>query len=273
MPYFRNDGADIYYDDVGSGPLVIATHGMMSPGYWVISGVSGMLGMAYRVVSLDMRGHGRTRVAEGAAKYDVDTLAGDIGALADHLGADRFHLLSHATGGMVALRYAMANHERLLSLIAISTTSQTAPMSREVFVKQAGIIRATNAGSIYDMMVGSHAGVFLARLAALPDAKRLRVQTELMFRANDPNELADFMLEFFQDPDPRTERLEQISCPTLALVGEHDQPFLQSSRLIADHVPKGEYMELKDIGHMTAFEDGLTTFRVVQDFLEEAGRS
>ena len=86
MPYFNNRHAAVFYDDIGDGPLVIAMHGMMSPGYWALSGVAGWLGLSFRVAAIDLRGHGRTRTPSGDEWFDVETIAGDIGALADHLG-------------------------------------------------------------------------------------------------------------------------------------------------------------------------------------------
>ena len=100
--------AHIFYDDIGSGEAIITTHGVSENGsYWSLPGVSARLAERYRVIDTDMRAHGRTAVHGDPKGYDVETMADDIGALADHLGLDRFHLLTHATGGMVGLRYAM----------------------------------------------------------------------------------------------------------------------------------------------------------------------
>src|SRR5687767_1652221 len=108
MPLLERPGARLYYEDVGRGDeVILTTHGLAENStYWSVPGVTGALAARYRVVSMDMRGHGRSQVTGEPEGFDVDTLAGDIGALADALGLARFHLLAHATGGMVALRYA-----------------------------------------------------------------------------------------------------------------------------------------------------------------------
>jgi pimeloyl-ACP methyl ester carboxylesterase len=128
MAYFQNKNARIYYEDVGQGEPIIANHGLAEDTtYWSEPGVTADLAQKYRVISIDMRGHGRT-VVEGEPKgYDEITMGDDFTALANHLKIGKFHLLSHATGGMVAARYGIRHSDRLLSLILTDTGSETLP--------------------------------------------------------------------------------------------------------------------------------------------------
>jgi len=265
MPFFTHGGADIFYEDVGDGPLVIAAHGMMSPGYWTISGVSGVLGLGYRVVSFDFRGHGRTRATSG---FDVETLASDIGALAGHLGADKFHLVGHGTGGIVALRYAMGHSDRLHSLIAMDCASATAPMPPEHFENQARAIGQTLADDMYRSMRASEAGFFFASLdeAHVPSSADYMITR--MFAGNDPAMLAEFMRGFFADPSPQDERLADIACPTLCAVGEHDMAFRETMTRMVGAIPGAELAVLKGVGHMTAFENPQQTIDLLREFLD-----
>ena len=131
MPYFTRGDVALYYDDTGRGDAIITTHGGCENGsYWGLTGVTARLAETHRVIDLDMRGHGRSWVYSEDKGYDVDSLADDIEQLADHLGLERFHLLTHATGGMVGLRYAMTRSERLLSLMSTDTGSATLPTDR-----------------------------------------------------------------------------------------------------------------------------------------------
>jgi pimeloyl-ACP methyl ester carboxylesterase len=128
MPYVNRGNARLFYDDLGEGEPILTTHGVCENGsYWSLPGVSEKLAARYRVIDTDMRGHGRTIVSGDDKGYDVDTMAEDIAAIADGLGLDRFHLLTHATGGMVGLRYAMHHSDRLLSLMSTDTGSATLP--------------------------------------------------------------------------------------------------------------------------------------------------
>ncbi|MBW2623955.1 MAG: alpha/beta hydrolase, partial [Deltaproteobacteria bacterium] len=71
MAFFQNGNARIYYEDVGEGEPIIANHGLSEDTtYWSEPGVTAALAEYYRVISIDMRGHGRT-VVEGEPKgYD-----------------------------------------------------------------------------------------------------------------------------------------------------------------------------------------------------------
>ncbi|TAJ74217.1 MAG: alpha/beta hydrolase [Sphingobium sp.] len=264
MPYFCNGDAEIFFEDVGAGPLVIAAHGMMSPGYWPISGVSGVLGLSYRVVSFDLRGHGRTHADHG---FDVETMASDIGALADHLGAEKFHLVGHATGGIVVLRYAMRNSARLNSLIVMDCASQTAPMPPEHFAAQAALIAATDRREMFASMKQSGAGFFFRTLTAPQVPSSADEMIARMFAGNDPATLGKFMMSFFADPDPKNELLQAITCPTLCAVGELDEAFVEPVRQIAEAIPGARYQVLEGVGHMTAFENPFSTIDAIDAFL------
>jgi pimeloyl-ACP methyl ester carboxylesterase len=74
-----------------------------------------------------MRAHGRTICRGNSKSYDAETIGDDFGAVADHLGIDQFHLLTHATGGMAGIDYAIRHQDRLLSLMSTDTGSATWP--------------------------------------------------------------------------------------------------------------------------------------------------
>lgn len=76
MAYFQHGNARIYYEDVGKGEPIISNHGLSEDcNYWSETGVTAKLAERYRVISIDMRAHGRT-VVEGEpygfdARYHV----------------------------------------------------------------------------------------------------------------------------------------------------------------------------------------------------------
>ena len=128
MAYFKEGNANIYYEDVGKGDPIIANHGLSEDTTcWSEPGITAALAEKYRVISMDMRGHGRTTIEGDPKGMDEVTLGNDIAALADYLKIGKFHLLSHATGGIVAARYGIRHSDRLLSLLLTDTSSSTFP--------------------------------------------------------------------------------------------------------------------------------------------------
>jgi pimeloyl-ACP methyl ester carboxylesterase len=71
-----------------------------------------------RAVALDVRGHGQSD-EPGNADYSFAGLAGDIGAVVDSLGLDKFVLVGHSMGGGVALVYAGQHPERVAGLLLV----------------------------------------------------------------------------------------------------------------------------------------------------------
>ena len=71
-----------------------------------------------RAVALDLRGNGESQPVR-EARYAVEDVAQDIGAVADALGLGRFVLVGHSYGGSVVGAYAAAHPERVAGLLLV----------------------------------------------------------------------------------------------------------------------------------------------------------
>lgn len=71
-----------------------------------------------RAVALDLRGHGRSEAPRND-DYRIAAMAGDIGAVVDSLGLEKFALVGHSLGGGVALVYAGAHPDRVAGLLLV----------------------------------------------------------------------------------------------------------------------------------------------------------
>lgn len=284
MAFFKRDNARIYYEDVGQGEPIIANHGLSEDcNYWSESGITSKLANRYRVVSMDMRAHGRTVVEGEPFGYDADTMATDFDVLADYLGIGKFHLLSHATGGMVAARYGMIRSGRLISLILTDTGSETRPHMYDAQGReQEEAIRViteapipTEIPPVEEIIANIHAnpGVFLFKMAEHPYSDRMWRIYDGFLRRQDRRAIVEFMRSFYTDPDPRVDGLRQIKCPTLVLVGEFDYVFLKPSELMAREIRDVRHVVMKGLGHMTAIEAPIWTANELLDFLECVSRT
>jgi pimeloyl-ACP methyl ester carboxylesterase len=72
------------------------------------------------VVAPDQRGFARSSKPEGVENYTPDKPVGDLLALADHLGVDRFTLVGHDWGGAIAWMAALQNPQRIERLIIVN---------------------------------------------------------------------------------------------------------------------------------------------------------
>ena len=97
------DGTSIEFDDhastggAGDATPVILVHGITErAATW--DPLIDRLRTQRRVVAMDLRGHGRSGVAD---RYDLEAMAGDVVAVALALGLDQPHLVGHSLGGAV----------------------------------------------------------------------------------------------------------------------------------------------------------------------------
>jgi pimeloyl-[acyl-carrier protein] methyl ester esterase len=102
MPYLvTSDQAKIAYDDVGHGRPLLLVHGWATHAGFFRPQVDG-LSQSFRVISVDLRGHGRSRAVTG--DLSIDLLARDIVELADHLDLNDLLVVGWSMGAMVLWR-------------------------------------------------------------------------------------------------------------------------------------------------------------------------
>ena len=279
MPYFQNKNVKMYYEDVGEGEPIIANHGLLEDvTYWSETGVTAKLAEKYRMISMDMRAHGRTIVDGDPFGFDADTMVADFDALANFLEIDRFHLLTHATGGMVGVRYAMTRSERLISLMLTDTGSATIPpfytiqsnISKPTEKEIAAWTKWVSMGSYDDVIkeMRRHPNEFLFKMDEHPNSDEMWRIYKGSYRYPDPQVILKFRTDFYTDLDPRVEELRQIKCPTLILLGEFDIVFLKPSEIMANEIPDVRHVIIDGVGHMTAIEAPKRTIKEILDFLE-----
>jgi pimeloyl-ACP methyl ester carboxylesterase len=259
MPFFTRDNAKIYFEERGSGEPIIAVHGLIAnTTYW--RNIAPEICKKYRFISMDMRGHGKTVVDGEPYGFDDDTVGDDIVALADHLKIERFHLLTHSTGGFAGVRYAMRDSGRLASLILTDTSSAPSvlpgdPESIKVFhSKLARFFEKFDWEQIIANLWANPVPFFRG-IVESSQAKELMQSAYEMMRLNNRSTIGKFVRSFYTDPDPMVEGLRSIHCPALIIYGEKDDLFIESSKLMASEIPDAHLIEYPGAGHMTALED------------------
>jgi len=115
--HFDSSGTPIYFYEVGEGEPVILLHGFGVNGdlNWRLTGVVNALAPQYRVIVMDLRGHGLSGKPTDPASYGA-AMAEDAVRLMDHLGIERAHVAGFSLGGYAGLKLATTHPERLQSL-------------------------------------------------------------------------------------------------------------------------------------------------------------
>jgi len=131
----------------GSGTPLVCIHGVGS--YleaW--EGVAERLADRFRILSFDLRGHGRSTKVGG--RYEIDDFVGDVLALADHAGFETFHLAGFSLGGLIAQRLALTHQERIRRLVLLATVAGRTEDERERVASRLAALQAGDRGSHYD---------------------------------------------------------------------------------------------------------------------------
>jgi pimeloyl-ACP methyl ester carboxylesterase len=76
----------------------------------------------YRVVRMDLRGHGESQVPPAEPALTMDRLVQDVVELLDHLGCESPHVVGNSAGGYIAQNLAMKSPERVRSLMLFGST-------------------------------------------------------------------------------------------------------------------------------------------------------
>jgi pimeloyl-ACP methyl ester carboxylesterase len=118
--YFGSDDTRLHYVEAGEGPLIILYHGF--PSFWY-SWFDQMeaLKTNYRVVAVDGLGSGLSAKPLDLQYYRIARLTEQLDALSHHLGGDeKYVLIGHDWGSVLALTYAQAYPHRLHKVIGMS---------------------------------------------------------------------------------------------------------------------------------------------------------
>ena len=120
MPELDVGGVRLAYDDVGRRDEVtlVFIHGWTANRHRWDEQLNHFADR-YRVISLDLRGHGDSGVTPDL--YTIDGLAREVLALLDRLGVYRFVPVGHSMGGMIALSLALEHPERVERLIIVDS--------------------------------------------------------------------------------------------------------------------------------------------------------
>jgi pimeloyl-ACP methyl ester carboxylesterase len=117
MAFFEIDGGRLFYEIRGnSAPPLVFVHGLACAHEDWRNQVS-CFSPSYRVVSLDQRGHGRS--SGHASGFDIEHLAADLAALAEHLQLPPAVLVGHSFGCRVVLECARSAPRRVAGVVLV----------------------------------------------------------------------------------------------------------------------------------------------------------
>jgi 3-oxoadipate enol-lactonase len=211
----------------------------------------------WRIVRYDLRGHGGSVAPAGP--YAMSDLGGDVVALLDHLGVERFHYAGVSLGGAIGQWLALELADRVLSL-AVCASAARFP-DPDSWKARAAVVRAEGT----EPMVASRTGTwFTPEFAAARPAEAERLLT--MLRETDREGYAG-CCEALVTFDVRAE-LGTITAPTLVVAGAQDPATpVPTVREIADGIDGARFVEVPGAAHLVNVEGAQVVNQALADHL------
>lgn len=237
--------------------------------------VLGGLAEKGRTITIDQRGHGESTNTGRPKDYNFDIAVTDLLGFLDALAIDRCDLLGHSMGGMVAIRFVLAHPGRVASLILMDTSPSPIKLM-PVAMMQAGakVGREQGMGALFEIMRAGAANdpnraPAMRRSEQEMGAERYWKRISTKIEAMDP-EAMHAWAAILADHHPAIDRLAEIRCPTLVIVGEQDAPFLAPSRSMADEIGDATLSIVPGAAHSPQLENPKAWLEAIRAHLDRA---
>lgn len=265
-------GQRIHYRDQGrrDGPAIVLLHGANSS-LQTWEPLVKRLGGRYRIVTLDLPGHGLTGGTPDK-DYGASGMIAAVDVVAAKLGLDHFTLGGNSMGGWVAWRYALAEPGRVDALLLLDAAGmplrkgEKAPESNVGFrILQYPLGRWLATQITPRALVAQSLRGSVAKQAIVDDAMIDRYWELLRFPGNREATVQRARM----DREPAmANRVGEIGVPTLILFGKQDRLINPTAaETFHERIAGSEVVLLDGIGHLPMEEAPDATAAAISDFL------
>jgi pimeloyl-ACP methyl ester carboxylesterase len=225
--YVEHDGARIWYATYGSGPPVILLHGGLGhSGNWGYQ-VPALVGIGYRAVVIDSRGHGRS--TRDARPFVYELMASNVLAVMDALQLEQAAIVGWSDGAVIGLMLASQVPARVAGVFFFACN-----------MDPSGAKQITEFTPILRRCISRHSQDY-RRLSATPDQFDELSGAVGHMQATQPNYSA--------------RDLAQIGVPVAIVQSEHDE-FIkrEHAEYLAQSIPNADFIELLGVSHFAPLQ-------------------
>ncbi len=266
------DGS-LWYDETGVGqPLVFVHGGWMDGTAW--DQQVERFADDYRVVTLDVRGHGRTGPTD-RRNYSIDLFADDLERLLAHLDLDEPIVCGLSLGNFITQEYLSRHPDRLAAAILGGPARSMPPVDLPAAAKLATY---PEAGVRTSLCLSGTKGTFRSMLASIRSATGspwISVNRAVRERAIEdagsmsPAEYQKVFSALYRYDPPS---LREVSTPTMAIYGEGEFELVKrQGRQMAAAVEDGAVRSIPNAAHLVNLDNPAEFNAALADFLEDAG--
>jgi 3-oxoadipate enol-lactonase len=244
----RINDINLAYSDEGQGPPVVFLHAFpLNRTMWApqVAGLSDR----YRVVTIDLRGHGESDAPMW--RYTLDQFADDVNGLLEHLSIVRATFVGLSMGGYI-LFALYRTHLELVHALVLADTRATAdtPDAKVARFSMAQIAYRRGASAIADLMLPK-----LLSPAACENRADLREHVRTIITGNQTSGIVGDLMAMEERPDS-TPLLSTISVPALVIAGGEDLASPpEEVEGMAKQIPGSTFVQIPQAGHLSNMEN------------------
>jgi pimeloyl-ACP methyl ester carboxylesterase len=247
----------------GEGPPIVMLHGFSEAIDW-FDGIAPGLAKKNKVIRIDLIGHGGT--AAPAAGYTMEQQAANVAAVLEKLGVDKFTLIAHSMGGIVATAFIEANPDRVERLVLLDTPPQSETHfkfgTRLALTPVIGqlVMRLNTNASIRKQMEQVFTPGFPVPEQFVADFRQL---TYTAFRDSHDDNVQ------FNTQRPVHERLAELKPPPplLVIYGAEDQEVAPASEQLYAKVPGARIEKVDNAGHGVMVQQPAKVLELIEPFV------
>jgi pimeloyl-ACP methyl ester carboxylesterase len=266
MPSMSIDDVELYYEEAGRGFPVILCHEFAGD-YRSWEPQIRHLARRYRTIVYNYRGYPPSSVPLQPSAYSQDILISDMRALLRHLSIERAHVIGIATGGNLALNFAIAHPQMTRSVIVAGAGAGT--VDRQNWL--------AGSRAMADAIAQKGAAAIVESIEAAPQRQALRTKDprawaefigiiRTMSKTGSENSLRNVLLT--RKPVTELEQgIKGLTMPVLVMVGDQDTPAFEPSLFIHKHAPHSGLMVFPFTGHTLPVEEPALFNALADQFL------
>lgn len=257
-----------YFVEVkGEGEPLVFLHGFTGDTTtW--SKITDQLSTAFRCISIDLIGHGRTESPEDLSRYTMDHVSNDLDCILSVLEVDQAILIGYSMGGRSALHFAMRYPHKMKALILESA-------SPGLKTGEERVERRKNDHALADKIMREGMEAFVDFWEEIPlftsqkkltDEERAEIRKQRL--GQSPLGLSNSLKGMGTGAQASWwDQLCELSLPVHLLVGELDQKFVHIAEEMKKLNPNFQIVTISNTGHAIHVEEPRKFGTIIESLL------
>lgn len=253
LPLFQSESSSLYYEDQGKGIPILFVHPPILSSRNFLYQQKAFV-PAFRVITFDIRGHGRSTRSEQAVTYDM--ISQDMLALLDHLEIEKAYIVGYSMGGSVVLNFLLNHPQRISGAVLMGGFSEVHSWKLRCELQMAVVMSKKTHGLLAQAVSWGNADS--------PEMYRILVEDAKQSNSANVRQYYQNALTF-----NCTNQLSQIQQPICLLYGENDREFHSYAALLKERLVNHELKMVSKAKHQLPTKWTEETNRYIEQFIKE----